>query len=265
MKARINQPKKCSPNFIKFSKTKKKGLQTIKISYKFMKKLVFGIIATVIFVNLSFGQSLENAKTELLPDNSESVNSMKDFYLMNSSKYRNVDAVKFGEAYKVSPYDDVFLYNGIEVFENLNLPSTYKLKSYLLDFQFKDENIKKRIKYLQRDVSFNNLKFTLLINVQTGNMINFFSNEISEEDFMGMDLPLNLLTEVSSKAICFKTFASCVQKLNLSMQNPIDAATCDWLPCNTIVLGLCTGNYYAGFIQSNTSAFVGTSNCSVIY
>jgi hypothetical protein len=44
----------------------------------------------------------------------------------------------------------------------------------------------------------------------------------------------------------------------------LDQATCDWLPCATMVYLSCKFGEIDGWMQ-NTPNFVGTNNCSVIY
>ena len=52
--------------------------------------------------------------------------------------------------------------------------------------------------------------------------------------------------------------------MNDGLNNPLDQATCDWLPCATMVYLTCKFGEIDGWMQ-NTPNFVGTRNCSVIY
>lgn len=226
-----------------------------------MKKLIFGLIA-VMFTSILSAQEIKDVTVKKLEDSDSYIKELKQWYLTNTEKLNSIENINFGEAYHVSPNNEVFFYFGLEVFENLSISDKYKVKSYLIDSKLKDEKELKHLKYLQRTITYDDKKIVQLINVTTGDQFDYYLENISEEEYFELNLPSSQSSQ--SKLICFKSFGSCIRKMTSSLNNPLDQATCDWLPCNTMVYLTCKFGQADGWMQ-NTSNFVGAGNCSVIY
>lgn len=226
-----------------------------------MKKLIFGIIACFLG-SVSNSQNIKDAEIKRIEASNEVIKELQEWYLSNAIKLSSIENIKFGEAYYVSPNNEDFYYIGVEVFENLDIDKKLIVRSYLIDAKLKDEKELKHLKYLQRTISYEDKFIVQLVNVVTGDQFDYYLENISEEEYFGLNLPSSQTTE--SRLICFKSFGSCIKKMTKSLDNPLDQATCDWLPCNTMVYLTCKFGQADGWMQ-NTSNFVGAGNCSVIY
>jgi hypothetical protein len=176
------------------------------------------------------------------------------------------DAKKYGDTYLVTPEFEKFEYIGVEFFDALNLNSNYKVRNYLLDITYKDRPKSFRFVYIQREISYGNLYIFEMVSAITGKIVSYSLNGISEEKYLEFRKKYYSDDSYSEKKsnICFTTFKACIDNLNLGLNNPLDQAICDFLPCNTIVYVTCTFAELEGMIEES-DCFNGCNYCDVIY
>ena len=81
-----------------------------------MKKLLFGLVATIMMSNVCLGQNeLPNTTINEIDSNDQNLKELKEWYLSNAKKISSVDKITFGKSYLVSPDKEVYFYLGNEI------------------------------------------------------------------------------------------------------------------------------------------------------
>lgn len=135
-----------------------------------MKKVIFGLIATVMFANISFGQTFDDLKNSNNPSNSkgeEYYNFLN--YIANSIKDKKISESEFNNIIKNSNFNFDIKLNESE----LNIYKSY--------FSNKDFNLKNLISfenYLQNE-KLNVDKIKLLESIAYVKWFTLFSNDVA--------------------------------------------------------------------------------------
>lgn len=217
-----------------------------------MKKLFFGLVATIMF---GLSGNAQKLNVTIVKCNEELVKSVKDWYKGNHSDV----VLGFSEqAYSVKVDNNKYGFNSIEVFEKNKFSKELTIKSYLIDATSTNGSYEEHIIYLYREVLIGEKRIVEIVDAITNDIIDVDLVNISEEEYQDY----NNTYSTGKRPICFKSFGSCFKRL--TTWDPLSQAACDFFPCNSIAYTCCVIASGEGYIQ-NEEGFIGVKNCSAVY
>lgn len=222
-------------------------------------KNVFLSLLAIMFMSVNMNAQTEESdySWEKIDDRNQDLKKLKTWYLTNQKNVRPIENTSFKESYLVTMADRGIKFFSIEINEGLKLPNDFKVKSHLIDASFIDSaNYPQHLIFVQRIIEYNGGSMIEIVNVTNGNIIGYHLENISDEFYL--DFTNTNIVTTGNTTICFKSFDSCINHIKLSNEQPLNAAICDFLPCNAFAYVTCKMAGAMGYIG-------GGSGCDVVY
>lgn len=153
------------------------------------------------------------------------------------------------ELYEVTSKLDNKSYVGLDIdIQNCYIEG-YRIKNYVV---FHELSNGKKFIYLQRDIIKNNTQIVQFLDINNGEVMDYYLYNCSEDDYALYQSKLNeTVGGLGLRHICYKSFKSCYNNTKAGLvQSAADEVLCEWLPCATMAYSFCALAYVDGYIAT---------------